>query len=212
MNTDHIAEDDIDESTEEPSQTLSPIEVRKAHERLMVEQTKKQLLAALAAHVGAATQQSWTGGWDQGFSDGWEAANKYFREQAEKEWAVRTAEQYIPYPSAQTSTFNNIIASSWHGHNHLDVHPYLHNLSSETRDPTANALVLIYITENPGQRGVEIATAFVGRLPERTVRTALHRLKGAGKIRNVDGRWYTPEATPADPLEELTGGGSDAAP
>lgn len=51
--------------------------------------------------------------------------------------------------------------------------------------------VLSYIQTHPGLRGVEIADAFDDR-PERTIRTALHRLKKTTppKIQIVEGKWF----------------------
>lgn len=73
---------------------------------------------------------------------------------------------------------------------------------------SANDRVLRVIETNPGLRGYEIAQ-LLGRPPgsmrERTVRTALHRLKKAvpPKIKIVDGRWYAADAAPADPQPSL---------
>jgi hypothetical protein len=68
--------------------------------------------------------------------------------------------------------------------------------------------VHLFIIAHPGLRGVEIADAFAkssAPLPERTVRTALHRLK-PGRVRIVDGRWYDAKSAPADPQPQLIGG------
>jgi len=55
-------------------------------------------------------------------------------------------------------------------------------------------LVLGVIMQRPGLRGVDIVTHLKNadtEVHERTVRTALHRLKRAGKIKVVNGRWYS---------------------
>jgi hypothetical protein len=61
-------------------------------------------------------------------------------------------------------------------------------------EPTAMDHVLFYVTMNPGQRGVDIADA-LGSIPqpigERTVRTALFRLRHSKKLMRVGDRWYT---------------------
>jgi hypothetical protein len=64
----------------------------------------------------------------------------------------------------------------------------------DASEQTANDRVLLSITAHPGRRGVDIANEFSRApqpLPERTVRTALHRLKNAKKIMPVAGLWYT---------------------
>lgn len=74
-----------------------------------------------------------------------------------------------------------------------DTRPHGHRISAG-RD------VLSAIKQRPGMRGVEVV-ALIGTLQERTVRTALHRLKMAGDIRTDNGRWFpnTPAAPAAAP-------------
>jgi hypothetical protein len=70
---------------------------------------------------------------------------------------------------------------------------------ADAHGETANDRVLLWIKANPGHRGYRIANEFAAAqppLPERTVRTALFRLKGEGKIVSVDNRWYAREAAP----------------
>ena len=60
-------------------------------------------------------------------------------------------------------------------------------------DTSAKDVILRIVQTNPGLRGTEIvaASGVLGApINERTTRTALHRLKLAGIIRNDDGRWY----------------------
>ena len=62
-----------------------------------------------------------------------------------------------------------------------------------------------HIREYPGQRGVDIANWLGGSaygIPERTVRTALYRLRIAEKIKNVNDRWYLSDA-PVDSQQKL---------
>ena len=51
------------------------------------------------------------------------------------------------------------------------------------------------ITGFPGQRGVEIYAHLQHEVEERTVRTALHRLKKRGAIFQNDGKWYAAQKT-----------------
>jgi hypothetical protein len=66
--------------------------------------------------------------------------------------------------------------------------------------PRAADVVLEIVGEKPGMRGVDIVSEAERRgtpLKERTVRTALWRLKTAEKLRNSDERWYLVDADPA---------------
>jgi hypothetical protein len=78
--------------------------------------------------------------------------------------------------------------------------------------PRAADVVMKIVTERPGLRGVEIVGETEARgapLKERTVRTALWRLKSARKIKNLDERWYLFDADPA--LADHSGEATDAA-
>jgi hypothetical protein len=57
------------------------------------------------------------------------------------------------------------------------------------REGSDQLKVFNVITDFPGQRGVEIAAHLPG-VAERTVRTAIHRLKIRGAIYQNDGKWY----------------------
>jgi hypothetical protein len=60
-------------------------------------------------------------------------------------------------------------------------------------DVPAKEVVLQVIERSPGLRGVEIVDAAArsgSPVHERAVRTALHRLKSAGRIKNEDGKWF----------------------
>jgi len=117
--------------------------------------------------------------------EGWKAAAESFREQAEKERAARLT----GLPQELPSYASLGLGSSWHISHH----------GTNPRIRTANDLVLAHVRDYPGQRGVDIAAAFARQIPERTVRTALHRLKNGEKIKIVDGRWYVCETAPATP-------------
>jgi hypothetical protein len=106
-----------------------------------------------------------------GFNAGVEAYRKWLEEQVKKfqEEQAPAQVESAPPPSAPNDK------------------------SHEPNDQTANERVLLSIIAHPGRRGVDIANAFVGALPplpERTVRTALFRLKNANKIMRVSGLWY----------------------
>lgn len=59
-------------------------------------------------------------------------------------------------------------------------------------------LVLRTIQQRPGHRGVDIVQFLEGQVQERTIRTALHRLKRKGLIQKIGDRWFAPagEETP----------------
>jgi hypothetical protein len=64
---------------------------------------------------------------------------------------------------------------------------------SRVSQARASDVVLNIIKERPGLRGIEIVKATGGAGPaihERTVRTALHRMKRDKLIKVLDGRWY----------------------
>jgi hypothetical protein len=74
---------------------------------------------------------------------------------------------------------------------------------------TAKNRVFLSIKARPGRRGVEIANEFATATPpllERTVRTALFRLKGDGDIVAVENRWYATDAAPIRRQPDLMGG------
>ncbi len=69
----------------------------------------------------------------------------------------------------------------------------------ETEIPARDTLIAI-IKQAPGlQRHeiVEIASKSLSHLSERTVRTALQRLKDAGELRVEDGKWFVAVKAPA---------------
>ena len=60
----------------------------------------------------------------------------------------------------------------------------------EPREGSDQAKVLMAIRETPGVRGVDIVNDLAGTVEERTVRTALHRLKKREAIYQREGKWY----------------------
>jgi hypothetical protein len=73
----------------------------------------------------------------------------------------------------------------------------------EPRDGSDQAKVLMAIRETPGIRGVDVVNALSGSVGERTVRTALFRLKRRGAIVQKEGKWI-----PSIPLFEKIEGQS----
>ena len=65
--------------------------------------------------------------------------------------------------------------------------------------------VVTLIELRPGLRGVEIFNLLNKSgmtVLERTTRTVLWRLKNAGRIRTMDGRWYSPKSAPSNPSSQ----------
>ncbi len=60
----------------------------------------------------------------------------------------------------------------------------------EPREGSDQAKVLEVIREHPGLRGMEVVKALNGSVEERTVRTALHRLKRRNAIMQREGAWH----------------------
>jgi hypothetical protein len=159
-----------------------------------VAETRVAFTQALSEHFTALTNAANFKGWNEGFSKGWDAAAKYFKETMGQQLEEARAAQSRMMPDR------------------LQDIPTMQP-SEKQNAPTALTLVLEYIKANPGLRGVQIAQHFdkaLFQLPERTVRTALHRLRNR-QIKIVDGRWYTLAAAPADPQPSLMRD-DDAAP
>lgn len=174
----------------------SPIEKRQAENAARAKESAAAFLDALKVHLKATRDDAWFRGWDKGFTEGWRAAAEHFAQAAE---AKRSA-HLPPAPPAQTEE---------------GFQPLLSDVESVLEGSTAADKVLALIEANPGLRGVEIANRLSSIMLERTVRTALHRLRNTRvlnrKIRNVGGKWYTLLAAPADPQSSLIGD-DDAAP
>lgn len=118
----------------------------------------------------------WQAAWDRGHQQGWAEGYAYafwVMEQA------RTQQPAAPQPPARAEP------------------PTPPPLEEEEPSTSAQDTVWQIVQQQPGLRGVEIVTATeaAGKpVKERTVRTALHRLKKDGLIVNHNERWYTPEA------------------
>lgn len=114
---------------------------------------------------------AWQQGFDVGFARGWDAAIKRFRELMEK-----SGEDQVPQaaPSNAPSLFTQ-------------------DYDQPRLSRRASDVVLDIIRTKPGIKGAEIVRASeeIGEpVLERTVRTALYRMKRGGQIRNLDGGWY----------------------
>lgn len=127
----------------------------------------------------AFERAAWNAGFHEGFREGWDAGRKWFQEALEKASAQ-------PEPPVARADQNAPLAL-------FTLQP---SAGSGVR---AADIVFDVIEANPGIRGVEIvnATHEVGTpVIERTVRTALYRMKREGRIKNLEGRWFTAEAAP----------------
>jgi hypothetical protein len=60
----------------------------------------------------------------------------------------------------------------------------------EPRDGSDQSKVLTTIRQHPGMRGVDVVKALDGEVEERTVRTALHRLRRGNAIVQKEGKWH----------------------
>lgn len=124
-----------------------------------------------------------------GFRSGWEEAFRAMAQVA-AEKAGRDAPENFSVPQIRFAED--------------DAPPRLVSVDEdEEHGPSVHDAVYSLIKQRPGLRGVELISILRKdreHVHERTVRTALYRLKKAGKIRVVDGRWYTPRNLPPDPL------------
>ena len=144
----------------------------------------KQLLADARAAKTVMTdaieryeQRVWSAAWDRGHQQGWREGYNYAL------WQIEQARAQVP--TAQQPPRVEPEAAP--------------PLIEDDDEPTAQETVLRIVKAMPGLRGVDIVqkAAEGGRpVKERTVRTALHRLKNADEIVNVNERWYTPDAAP----------------
>lgn len=144
-----------------------------------------ELSKAITEYASKVRRRGWSQGWDQGWDEGWEAGRKSVIEHFQKGLSEKPTPAPPPPPPPPPLRGEP---------------PRLSLLSAAGRPAAEN--VFNYIEKFPGRRGVQIADALSNVFPERTVRTALHRLKNK-KIRIVNGRWYTIEAAPADSQNTL---------
>lgn len=124
-------------------------------------------------------QNQYNAGFDAGFNAGWDACTRRLTATMAAQAEQKPPEPPTPPPQQKPAALS-------------------FNFDERTSN---NDIVLQAITNAPGLRGVELVgmmdnTAF--SIPERTVRTCLHRLKKLGKIISVEGRWYTKEAADAE--------------
>lgn len=138
----------------------------------------------------AFEKAAWTHGFHQGFSAGWEAGRKRLQEVMEQATAQPEPASARPQQPADLALF-----------------------PAEAASPGLKAAEIVFriIAEQPGIRGIDIVktSAEVGSpLLERTTRTALYRMKRDGRIKNLEGRWYAADATPAS-ADDNSGGEND---
>ena len=170
----------------------------------------KALMSAIITYVEAVKKHHGFTRWREGFDQGWAASREYLREEVKKSFE-KELRANVGTGSLGIGDMGHQMGGGVSAHTDANMGMMTWVPAAPAPPPTmptANELVLQFIHENPGRRGVEIAAHFheyVFRLPERTVRTALHRLKmmRPAKIKIVDGRWYAAEAAPADPQLSL---------
>jgi hypothetical protein len=125
-------------------------------------------------------------GWDAGWRAAQEATTKSLSAQISELEALVRASIPKQAPARPDADFPRLRA--------------LLTAADEKRATGALADTLRVISSNPGHRGVEllkIMEASGSPVGERTLRTHLHRLKRAGHIRPINGRWYASGDAPA---------------
>lgn len=135
-------------------------------------------------------QTAWRRGFNEGFMAGWEAGQKRIREMMA---------EAAPQPALAT-----VVPEA----------PALPLFPESPSPPTVRASDVVgdIIRANPGIRGVDIvkAAADAGQpILERTVRTALYRMKRDRQIKNLGGKWFAADAVP-DEAGSNDGGENDA--
>jgi hypothetical protein len=129
----------------------------------------------------------WAAGYRQGRNDAWpEAWNAGYDTALQAvEAAMRREQQAAPRPAPTFAPDQNQTPPG---------------MEAGAVKPTASEVVLQIIRNNPGLLGVEIigrAQKMHDYMKERTVRTALHRLKEDEKIANREKRWFLVEGSAA---------------
>ena len=125
----------------------------------------------LANFVSGIEEAAYRRGYNDGLRDA-SAALKKLRHEASNEQAQE------PLPASASNGRGHLAG----GPDQVERQPRLRKNSDQMR-------VLEAIRAVPGMRGMEIVRA-VGDIQERTVRTALSRLKGAGYIEQREDRWF----------------------
>lgn len=142
------------------------------------EQAKQLLADARAAKtvmsdaLARYEDRIWQAAWDRGHQQGWQEGYQYALWMLEQ---ARNRAAHEPPPRAEPPAAPPIIEEDGE------------------ESPSTQEAVLRMVTAMPGLRGVEIVEKLHlsgVQAKERTVRTALHRLKNAQKIRNKDERWF----------------------
>lgn len=157
------------------------------HEALQAEARR----AAVEA-IKALEQAAFRRAFHEGFMAGWDAGQKRIREMmAEAAPKPAMTAELVPERAAVLPLF-----------------------AEEPTLPTVRAADAVgdIIRANPGIRGVDIvkAAASAGQpILERTVRTALYRMKRDRRIKNLGGKWYAADAAP-DEAGSDDGGENDA--
>lgn len=149
--------------------SLFPEDVKERQRRVIAEAhvAKNASTDALQRYEDAVWQAGWVHGYDQGWNEGYQRA-------------LAIMQQVTSHRAAPPPQFDP------------DAVPGLPPKDA-AEGQTANQIVLDIIEARPGLRGVELValTEELGApLKERTVRTALHRLKNQAKIFNHEERWY----------------------
>lgn len=176
------ADDTHDPKDASPAEApSSPLAEEKAKAAAAVTESEKQFFEVFYSHANALKDQAFLSGWEKGFSSGWTAATQHFQEEAQKarEAAMAARPPQPPQPPQGGTSYRLI-------------HQLLRSPTDGASATAHSAISVVrrFIKRNQGLRGVEIAKALSDSLPERTVRTALHRLKVSGRIKNVNGGWW----------------------
>lgn len=155
--------------------------------KMAVAEARGHRSSLIEAHHQALTRYEtalWRGAWDTGYNQGWRDGY---------DAAVKVLDQMrSATPTPTTATRPEAVA------------PPLEE--DDDAGPTAAQVVIDIIKNSPGMRGVEIVAAAANAgnpVKERTVRTALHRLKTAGAIVSVRERWYITGSSPQPDTEDM---------
>ena len=124
--------------------------------------------------TGRLAEAAYDVGHREGWLAGWNAGYNYAFDRFKEAMQLQNAATPPPRPTASNSESAGL------------------EQADGGKAVSTAAIVLHAIRNNPGMRGVEIVAQLQrgdAEIKERTVRTALHRLRGE-KIYIEDGRWY----------------------
>lgn len=147
------------------------------HARDLLAAARMQKTAVVDA-VDRYQQTVWNAAYDRGHQQGWREGYNYAL------WQIEQARAQVPVASTPPRA-------------EPEPAPII---TEEDDTPSAQETVLKAVAAKPGMRGVEVVAA-VAPIKERTVRTALHRLKKDGQIVNINERWFLPDAAPVDEVD-----------